>query len=169
MKGLDFDDVLNIEEEYYQNGFNDALLKGSDHSKRDGKVFGIQTGFQRFILLGALKNMNEIILQNNINNTNINNNTQINDLKLEKLLVSLKSIHQLILNFYNDSNLIQTSNSIQDVNLFETNIKTIRSKLRTIYLQLGYKKLYTQMENICKILSGEIQESQIVNDQQDVW
>lgn len=169
---IDFDSLLDLESQYYQTSYQDALIKGSQHTLHDGKVFGIQTGFQRFVIIGALKRANQILLQ--VIQNKLKNDTNNANTKLEKSLKSIDQIQQLLNSFYTENEsdskaAIKSSNSAIDVNLYEKNIKVIRSKLKIIYLQLGYKDLYSNIEKSCNLVTGELKSTQLLNDDQDIW
>lgn len=167
MSEFNFDSILDPEAEFYKVSYDDALQKAEEHTKLDGKQFGIQTGFQRFVLIGALKRLNEILLRVAKNG---NNTSNLKNEKFDKILKSLIEIEKNILNFYStDNNLINSSNSIEDVEFYEKSIKLIRSKIKYIYLQLGYKKLYPEIENSCNLISGDIPSTQLINNEQDMW
>lgn len=174
-KNIDFDldSVLNLEDHFYEESFKEALKKGENHSNRDGKLFGIQTGFQRFILIGALNKINQLIhqtLDQSIELQNLKIKTKLNT---EKIIKSLNEIQKIINQFYssdnNNNKLIETSNIPQDVNLYEKNIKLIRSKIKSLYSQLGYKTLYPEIEKSCRSIAGDIPDTQINGVQEDMW
>lgn len=172
-KNIDFDldSVLNLEDRFYEESFKDALKKGENHSNRDGKLFGIQTGFQRFILIGSLNKINQLIQQALDQSTELPNSKIKTKLNTEKIIKSLNEIQKIINQFYSPDNnkLIKTSNIPTDVNLYEKNIKLIRSKLKSLYSQLGYKTLYPEIEKSCRIIAGDIPDTQINGIQEDMW
>ena len=162
-QGIDFDSLLNLEEDFYRQSYDDAFQIGQDHSTRDGKQFGIQTGFQRFILIGALKTTTERIIaeKKSIKATD--------DIKLEKHLKTLNDILEVINSFYSGTT-VKTTNTVDDVNDYERKIKTIRSKLKTLYAQLGEKSLFPELESLCKSTAREIPTTQINGgEEQNLW
>lgn len=183
---IDFDSLLNLEDQFYQNSFNNAINEGKNHSNRDGIQFGIQTGFQRFILIGALNKMNHLLIDLINSKLLINHQNQNQDqdqdqkgieiskkVNLEKMIKNLTEIQKNINYFYNydnnSTNLIQTSNTPNDVQFYEKQIKIIRSKIKSAYLQLGYKNLYSEIENSCREIAGDIPASQINGAEEDIW
>lgn len=163
MNGINFDSLLDLEGEFYKESYNDALREGSEHTKKDGKLLGIQTGFQRFVIIGTLKRINDIFL------THIESNDKIDPERLQKNLKSLNEIQSKINAFYEErSQIIKSTNSPADVEFYESNLKFIRSKLKIIYLQLGYKSLYSQLESGCQNITGEINATHLENEG-DMW
>lgn len=169
---VDFDALLDLENQFYSASYNDALREGEAHTARDGKQFGIQTGFQRFVLIGALKRANELLLEVARHTLATEEDTP-NRAKYEKHQKSLSAIQKSIEQFYatpaGPSNLIQASNTPEDVELFEKNIKLIRSKIKAVYAQMGHKSLYPDLENSCKITAGDIPATQVNGDEKDMW
>ncbi|KXJ87760.1 hypothetical protein Micbo1qcDRAFT_236284 [Microdochium bolleyi] len=50
-----FDDVLNLEEQYYQEGFDEGLRDGSEAGKIEGRSVGLKSGFEKFLEAGRLQ------------------------------------------------------------------------------------------------------------------
>lgn len=159
---LNFDEVLDIEQQYYQKGFDEAFSVGEEHSYKDGKQFGIQTGFQRFILIGALKRVCGL-LEQAVQNDN-------NKESVGKHIAALSDVLHNLNKFYSEnSKTISATNSAQDVELYEDLIKRIRSKAKVVFTKLGYKTLYPELENTCKLISGEVPSTQINSVEKDMW
>ena len=49
-----FDSVLDLEEIYYQEGYNLGIADGSRAGRIEGRVFGIEKGFEKFAAMGML-------------------------------------------------------------------------------------------------------------------
>lgn len=64
---FDLDDVLNLEEEYYNRGYEDGAEQSTKEQYLEGRAYGLQTGFQRFLIIGIFKGLLEH-WQNNIEN-----------------------------------------------------------------------------------------------------
>lgn len=54
MADLTLDDALDLEEELYQKGFQEGNIASANEQFLEGKVYGLQTGFQRFLIVGYL-------------------------------------------------------------------------------------------------------------------
>lgn len=159
---LNFDVILNIEQQSYQKGFDEAFSVGEQHSYKDGKQFGIQTGFQRFVLIGALKKTCELLEEALQNDGNIESNT--------KQMSAISDIVKNVNIFYaENANFIHATNSSKDVELYESLIKKIRSKAKVAFTRLGYKSLYSELDTTCRIISGEIPSTQISSVEEDMW
>lgn len=171
---LDFDSLLGLEEEFYTDSYNSAFEKGSEHTQRDGKQFGIQTGFQRFILVGALKRVSEILISLKEENSDSGNNNDTEVAidrrkgKTARLHKSLVEILKTLEKFYSED-VIQVSNTPREVDFFEEQMKKIKSKAKTVYSQLGYKSLYADIEKTCTKVAGNVPTTQINGEEQDMW
>lgn len=49
-----FDSVLDLEETYYQEGYDLGVADGSRAGRIEGRVFGIEKGFEKFAAMGML-------------------------------------------------------------------------------------------------------------------
>jgi hypothetical protein len=49
-----FADLLNLEDEYYQEGHQLGVADGSKSGRIEGRVFGLEKGFEKFLEMGRL-------------------------------------------------------------------------------------------------------------------
>ncbi|OAA34370.1 DUF1715 domain-containing protein [Metarhizium rileyi] len=49
-----FDDVLNLEDNFYQQGYNQGFADGERAGRMEGRSFGMQQGFDKFLEGGRL-------------------------------------------------------------------------------------------------------------------
>ena len=49
-----FADVLNLEDQYYQEGYDLGVTDGSKSGRIEGRLFGLQKGFEKFLEMGKL-------------------------------------------------------------------------------------------------------------------
>ncbi|EFZ01913.1 essential protein Yae1 [Metarhizium robertsii] len=49
-----FDDVLNLEDNFYQRGYSQGLADGEKAGRMEGRSFGMQQGFDKFLESGRL-------------------------------------------------------------------------------------------------------------------
>ena len=57
MSDIDIDNVLNLEEEQYELGFKEGQIQGTKDQYLEGKEYGYQTGFQRFLIIGYIQEL----------------------------------------------------------------------------------------------------------------
>ncbi|QPH05467.1 hypothetical protein C2857_003267 [Epichloe festucae Fl1] len=49
-----FDDILNLEQNFYQRGYSQGLADGAKAGRLEGRQFGMQKGFEKFLESGRL-------------------------------------------------------------------------------------------------------------------
>ncbi|KAL6857631.1 hypothetical protein ACO1O0_005072 [Amphichorda felina] len=49
-----FDDVLNVESRFQEQGYNEGLKDGAQHGLAEGRAFGMQKAFEKFLESGRL-------------------------------------------------------------------------------------------------------------------
>ena len=49
-----FEDVLNLEDQYFTEGYNLGVADGSRAGQIEGRIFGLQKGFEKFAEIGRL-------------------------------------------------------------------------------------------------------------------
>ncbi|KAI1778234.1 DUF1715-domain-containing protein [Hypoxylon cercidicola] len=52
---FDFDDVLNLEEKYYKEGYDEGYKDGAEAGLIEGRSVGLKTGFDKFLEAGRLQ------------------------------------------------------------------------------------------------------------------
>ncbi|KAI1355273.1 DUF1715-domain-containing protein [Xylaria sp. FL0043] len=50
-----FDDLLNLEEQYYKEGYEEGLKDGAEAGRIEGYSLGLQKGFEKFVEAGRLQ------------------------------------------------------------------------------------------------------------------
>ncbi|KAF1986655.1 DUF1715-domain-containing protein, partial [Aulographum hederae CBS 113979] len=50
-----FDSLLNLEEDYYKEGYELGVADGSKAGRLEGRVFGMEKGFKKFATMGQLQ------------------------------------------------------------------------------------------------------------------
>ena len=49
-----FEDVLNLEDRYYQEGYDLGVADGAKSGRIEGRTFGLEKGFEKFLEMGKL-------------------------------------------------------------------------------------------------------------------
>jgi len=49
-----FEDVLNLEDQFYQEGYNQGMEDGEQAGKIEGRAFGLEKGYEKFLQSGRL-------------------------------------------------------------------------------------------------------------------
>lgn len=71
---MDFDGLLTLEEQYYQDGYREGQNENLKQNFLEGKQFGLQVGFQRFIILGQMKGLCDVLDSYNFQNPMLEKN-----------------------------------------------------------------------------------------------
>ncbi|CCF58036.1 hypothetical protein KAFR_0D03880 [Kazachstania africana CBS 2517] len=143
MSAMDFDELLNLEEQYYQEGFKEGQEQNLENNFLEGKQFGLQVGFQRFVLLGHMLGLCDFLESLNMASTNLTKN--------------IATIRELIEG-------IDMSNDEEEVENLEKTIVKLKNKFRTILLlfqrqmkQAKKKPLtFDDIEDLSRVIGGEI-------------
>jgi fructose-1-phosphate kinase PfkB-like protein len=106
-----FDPLLNLEEQYYDEGYEEGKRDGKHAGFLEGKQFGLQTGYQRFLSIGVLQGRLDIWKDNLKEN--------------EKVQRHLNQFETVIDN-------VPMSNSEADVEEFEKRLKKAKAKTKVI-------------------------------------
>jgi hypothetical protein len=49
-----FNSILNLEDDYYEEGYNQGVEDGSRAGRIEGRVFGLEKGFDKYLAMGQL-------------------------------------------------------------------------------------------------------------------
>ncbi|KAG7750984.1 hypothetical protein KL912_000117 [Ogataea haglerorum] len=162
-KDIDFDSLLNLENQYYQEGFLEGQLEGSKQQFLEGKQIGIQTGFQRLLVLGQYKALVAIWIdqtQQKIDAGAITDDKG-KPRQFSKLLQSLTELQMLIDTLFENGR-AQVTNNDSDVEKYENVLKRARAKMRSVCPIFGEN--YNDIEEIAMKVGGTIQ-----TEQKDEW
>ena len=149
MSDIDIDNVLNLEEEQYELGYKEGQAQGTEDQYLEGKEYGYQTGFQRFLIVGFILEFVKFWLSN-IDQYNTSSSS------LRNHLDNLKSI---LAN-------ISTTNDDKEVEEYEKNIKKARNKLRVIATITKESWKIDSLDNLVKEVGGTLQVSE---NPDDMW
>lgn len=141
MTDITLDDVLDLEQEYYATGFKE----GHDHSSKEqyleGKIYGLQTGFQRFLVVGYIKGL--------ITEWRHSDNKAV-QLHLDLLE---KTLGELL-----------TSNDDSAVKKYEKAIIIARNKVRLIATLTKTSSKIKDLDALIKEVGGSLQVSKSLDD-----
>lgn len=128
-----FDDALNVESRYYDQGYNDGLKDGAKHGLAEGRAFGLQKGYEKFFESGRLAGKSLVWTNRLPNNgpsaTSVQNATEQlpplpNNARLEK---NISTLHTLV--DPKSTSIENTDSAVQD---FDDRLKKAQGKERII-------------------------------------
>lgn len=137
------EDLLHLEDEFYKEGYEEGLAENAKHNYTEGKQYGLQVGFQRYVLLGQIEGLLDVIETWHIDAHVFSKNMET----IRTLLYGLKM-----------------DNDDANVSHYEASLIKIKNKFRTILLLLQ-KQLkqspkdslsFELVENISMTIAGEL-------------
>ncbi|WLF78896.1 hypothetical protein PVL30_002643 [Lodderomyces elongisporus] len=147
---IDFDDILNPEDEYYQQGYKEGQEQSARQQLHEGKQFGYQTGYQRFLIVGYIQQLVDDWERSGAGDK-YDNWTQ--------LQMHISSLRDLIGG-------IKTSNEDDDVAVYESNLKKARNKLRVI---VGMTREFWKINTLDKIVEEVGGTLQVSENLDEMW
>lgn len=112
---MDTDYLLNLEQQFYQEGYEQGLSEKVRENYIEGKELGLQVGFQRFVILGQIQGIVEVLKGSLTEGSSILKNVE----SIERLLAGIKM-----------------SNDDAAVAEYDSRIVKVRNKLRNVLLSL---------------------------------
>lgn len=141
---LDLELVLDLEDDAYQRGFVEGQAELRRENLIEGKQYGYQTGYQRFVLVGYLQALVEEWTK-----ADTENKATSHIAKLKLLLDE-----------------ITVENTEESAQLYEDNIRKARNKARVIALLLNDTGAVSDIDDMLKEVCGEIS---LQTDPNDMW
>ncbi|KUI61149.1 hypothetical protein VP1G_08339 [Cytospora mali] len=138
-----FDNLLNLEEKYYSEGYEQGIADGERAGRIEGRAFGIEKGFEKFIEAGRL-HAKSIVWANRLPQAQTQGSSTVASIpdeneklpglsgggaRLEKNIVTL---HALV-----EPDTLSTENTDEAVNDFDDRVKRAQGKSRVIERQIG--------------------------------
>lgn len=151
--------LLEPEQQYYEEGFREGQAQSTVQPFHEGKQLGVQTGFQRFLILGALRKLVKF-LQEDIDAKRDGDMIVINGRHKDYRRTS-KQLDQLanVLDCFFEEDRLIVKNTDQEVADYSKLLKQGRAKARSLCVSLGYPTLYRRVEETCRQVSGDIPAS----------
>jgi hypothetical protein len=144
---IDTEDVLNIETEYYNKGYSDGINESSQNQYIEGREYGYQTGFQRFLVIGYIQGLVEYWQAN------------ISKYESRSLLGHLAQLDQLVSS-------VSFTNSDNDVADYEKNVTKARNKLRVVATIVKEPEKIAKLDELLQEVGGQLVAS---DDPDNMW
>lgn len=146
-----FDDLLNLEEEFYSEGYEQGVADGDRAGRIEGRAFGIEKGFEKFVEAGRLHGKS-IVWANRLPQAQqqpraagapaASASTPTGDTKQQTLPVlsgggarlekNIVTLHALV-----EPDTLSTENADDAVNDFDDRVKRAQGKARVIERHVG--------------------------------
>lgn len=128
-----FDELLNLEEESYNTGLRQGSAENVRHNYLEGKQYGLQVGFQRYLLLGQISGLLDVLEV-------LDGDKKVFAKKIESVRTLLDGLHM--------------DNDGASVADYENRFTRIKNKFRNILLLLQ-KQLKTEPEDTLSLTAVE--------------
>ena len=126
----DFGSLFNLEEEYYTEGYNLGVADGSRAGRIEGRLFGLEKGFEKFAAMGALAGRNAV-WEARISDQNFA--TDESEFKLPKLSGGARlQKHLQTLFALTEAESLSTENNEDSVSDFDDRLKRAEGKVKVI-------------------------------------
>lgn len=116
-----FDNVLNLEEQHYKEGYKEGVLDGKRAGYLEGRHYGLQTGFQRFMSIGIMQGRLDV-WKNTISNSDQADSDRA--ARNAKHIAQLESVL--------DPETLPMTNEDEDVDEFEKRLKRAKAKAKVV-------------------------------------
>lgn len=140
MDDLSLDDALSLEANFYSEGFQEGQEQHAREQFLEGKIYGLQTGFQRFLIVGYLQGLLEFWRQTT---TNIDSHLD----QMEKALQKITS-----------------SNDDSAVAQYEKAVNSARNKARIIASLTKTTEKLHGLDALIKEVGGNMQVAENMNE-----
>ncbi|SGZ48332.1 CIC11C00000005112 [Sungouiella intermedia] len=141
MDDLTLDEALDVEENFYAEGYRDGKEQSAKEQFLEGKVYGLQTGFQRFLLIGYIQGLIEEWRKDE--RPGISNHLD----QLEKLVSE-----------------VPLTNGDAEVEIYEKAVLKARNKVRVIATITKTSNRVLGLDNLIKQVGGSLQVSENLDD-----
>ncbi|GBL50638.1 hypothetical protein ACI3LY_001611 [Candidozyma auris] len=141
MADITLDDVLDLENEFYKEGFTEGQEKSVRDNFLEGKAYGLQTGFQRFLVLGYIQGL-------------VESWEQYQSKAVQGHLSQLKDIIKDI----------PLTNGDKEVAKYELAIGKARNKVRVLASITKSSEKIAKLDNLIKEVGGALQVSENVDE-----
>ncbi|KAH0372313.1 DUF1715-domain-containing protein, partial [Aureobasidium melanogenum] len=126
----DFDSLFNLEEEYYAEGYNLGVADGSRAGRIEGRLFGLEKGFEKFAAMGNLAGRNAV-WEARISDQD--SATEQSEFKLPKLSGGARlQKHLQTLFALTEAESLSTENNEDSVSDFDDRLKRAEGKVKVI-------------------------------------
>jgi hypothetical protein len=136
-----FEDVLNLEEQYYREGHELGVADGSISGRIEGRVFGLQKGFEKFFEMGKMHGR-AAVWEARLPSAAAANHRTLHNSHAAHTLPALSGNarlrkHVMRLAALSDPNDLSTRNSEDDVSEFDDRLKDAQAKTALICRIVG--------------------------------
>lgn len=175
-----FDEVLNLEQDYYDEGYRQGFSDGKIAGQSEGRILGLEKGFEKFRESGRLhgksliwanqlflsqKKLNHIseeVVKDCKNESSNNSITALPFLKplskSQRVTKHLKALHALV-----ESETLSVQNTEEAVSDFDDRLKRASIKSKLIESLIESNNLKSDIDEKIPIISESLHDSKTLN------
>ncbi|EGV61697.1 hypothetical protein PSN45_000384 [Yamadazyma tenuis] len=142
------DSLLNLEEQYYKEGYREGQEESTKAQYLEGKEYGFQTGFQRFLVIGYIRGLVDF-WENQVETYDASKSIKTHITQIRAIMEK-----------------VPLSNKDADVGEYEKVVNKARNKVRIIASLCKEQKKVSNIDQIIKEVGGEMQVS---GDADEMW
>lgn len=137
-----FDEVLGLEEEFYENGFHQGYEDGVKAGRIEGRTFGLENGFAKYVESGRIYGKSLIWANRSPHFRKIEATPRSEpSMKLPQLLDNPRlAKHLKVLHAVSESASLSTENSEEAVSDFDDRLKRAQAKAKIVERMVGESK-----------------------------
>ncbi|KAM3080607.1 hypothetical protein ACMFMG_005544 [Clarireedia jacksonii] len=143
-----FDEVLGLEEEFYNNGYQTGLDEGIAAGRIEGRTLGLEKGFEKYVEMGRLHGKSLVWKAPTSNPTTSSSNSDPSSLPRESPDMQPRELPQFSTNerlakqikvFYAlaEADSLATDNTDDAVSDFDDRLKRAQAKVKIIERMIG--------------------------------
>lgn len=141
MADITLDGALDLEQEYYLRGYKDGQEQSAKEQFLEGKIYGLQTGFQRFLVVGYIQELIE-----------------------EWKQVEGKAVASHVARLEDMVRDIPLTNGDEEVERYEKAVSRARNKIRVVATITKCSQKVAKLDDLIKEVGGSLQVSENVDE-----
>lgn len=139
MQANTFDEVLGLEEQFYDDGFRQGYADGLSAGRIEGRTFGLETTFEKYVEAGKLYGKS-LVWSNRLSSSEISQ-TQKTAATLPPLPANQRLVkHVKVLHALSEAASLSTQNTDDAVSDFDDRLKRGQAKAKVIERITGESK-----------------------------
>ncbi|KAM3420852.1 hypothetical protein BST61_g4091 [Cercospora zeina] len=134
-----FEDVLNLEDRYYREGYDLGVADGAQSGRIEGRTFGLEKGFEKFLQMGRLNGRAAVWEARLPSSVNQDDAPQLANAAVMPPLNGNERLRKHVerLAALSDPNGLGTKNDEDDVSEFDDRLKDAKAKATLIARIVG--------------------------------
>jgi hypothetical protein len=145
MQSTTFDEILGLEEQFYEEGFRQGVEDGVKAGRIDGRTFGLEKGFEKYLESGRFYGKSLIWANRLPQYTTKKHNNSDTEREIILNLPPLPENHRLakhlkVLHAVSESASLSTENTEEAVSEFDDRLKRAQAKAKIVERMVGEAK-----------------------------